>query len=95
MYNEGLAFVSFGDDNYLRDKKSEKLRYEGPQKGQIIYLVLTYYKGADEIKEKIKKLVGDCFPQVDFRLILKSHSFIGKTLVLKTKLPKTCAQRSG
>ena len=38
------------------------------------------------MKEKIKKLVGDCFPQVDFRLMFKSHSFIGKNFSFKDKV---------
>ena len=33
-----------------------------------------------------RKLVGDCFPQVDFRLMFKSHSFIGNNFSFKEKV---------
>ena len=52
----------------------------------LIYLVLPYYAGAEEMKNKLVKLIENSFPCVNLRLMFKSHSTIQNFFTYKEKI---------
>jgi hypothetical protein len=53
------------------------------------FLVLRYYRGADEIKNEI---VQKSFPQVDFQFAFKSHSTIARSFFLAGEIKNFLTQ---
>ena len=51
-----------------------------------MFLVLPYYRGADEIKSQLTNYVQKCFPAVDFRFAFKSHSTLSRSFGFKDKI---------
>ena len=66
--------------NELPDPKTQPKR--------VVYLVLPYYNGAEDLKKKITDLVRDSFPEVDFRLMFKAHDTLGRHFNHKDKTQK-------
>ena len=60
---------------YFNKKQHPKTKldtsYDMPKKQ--VFLVLPYYKGADEIKSQLTKYVQQNYPAVDFRFAFKAH----------------------
>jgi hypothetical protein len=75
---------------FFDSKKSPKTKrdnsYDVPKKK--VFLVLPYYKGADNAKKEIVNLVQSSFPQVDFRFAFKSHSTISRNFSFKDSVDK-------
>jgi hypothetical protein len=60
--------------------------YDVPKKK--VFLVLPYYRGADEIKNETTNFVQKSFPQVDFQFAFKSHSTIARSFSFKDPVDK-------
>ena len=58
--------------------------YDVPKKK--VFLVLPYYKGADEIKSQLTKYVEQNYLAVDFRFAFKAHSTLSRCLSFKDKI---------
>jgi hypothetical protein len=75
---------------FFDSKKNPKTKrdnsYDVPKKK--VFLVLPYYKGADNAKKEIMNLVQSSFPQVDFRFAFKSHSTISRNFSFKDSIDK-------
>jgi hypothetical protein len=75
---------------FFDSKKNPKTKrdnsYDVPKKK--VFLVLPYYKGADNAKKEIMNLVQISFPQVDFRFAFKSHSTISRNFSFKDSIDK-------
>lgn len=75
---------------FLNNKKNPKTKrdtsYDVPKKK--VFLVLPYYKGADNVKKEITDLVQNSFPQVDFRFAFKSHSTLARSFSFKDNVDK-------
>jgi hypothetical protein len=75
---------------FFDSKKNPKTKrdnsYDVPKKK--VFLVLPYYKGADNAKKEIVNLVQSSFPQVDFRFAFKSHSTISRNFSFKDSVDK-------
>jgi hypothetical protein len=75
---------------FLYEKKNPKTKrdtsYDVPKKK--VFLVLPYYRGAEDIKKEITKLVQNSFPQVDFRFAFKSHSTLARSFSFKDQVDK-------
>jgi hypothetical protein len=73
--------------DFIRKNSTEKQVVELAQK-PIVYLVLPYFNGADDLKKRICESVHDSFPQVDFRLMFKAHDTLGNHFNFKDKTSK-------
>ena len=49
-------------------------------------IVLPYYAGAEDMKNKLVKLIESSFPCVNLRLMFKSHSTIQNFFTYKDKI---------
>ena len=58
------------------------------QPKRVVYLVLPYYNGAEDLKKKITDLVRTFFPEVYFRLMFKAHDTMGRHFNHKDKTQK-------
>ena len=73
--------------DFIRKNKAEKQVVELAEKPKV-YLVLSYFTGADDLKRRITDLVRDSFPQVDLRLMFKDHDTLGNHFNFKDKTSK-------
>jgi hypothetical protein len=75
---------------FFDSKKSPKAKrdnsYDVPKKK--VFLVLPYYKGADNVKKEITNFVQSSFPQVDFRFAFKAHLTISRNFSFKDRIDK-------
>jgi len=55
---------------------------------RIVYLVLPYYNGAEELKKRMTELVKRSYPDINFRLMFKAHDTIGHHFNHKDKTEK-------
>jgi hypothetical protein len=55
---------------------------------RVVFLVLSYYNSAEDLKKKITDLIRASFPDVDFRLMFKSHYTLGRYFNHKVKTQK-------
>ena len=82
--------VSNTIQRYFRNKQHPKTKtdtsFDVPKKQ--VFLVLPYYKGADDIKSKLVKYVQQNFPAVDFRFAFKAHSTLSRSFSFKDKVEK-------
>jgi hypothetical protein len=75
---------------YFRNKNKQQTKtkidtsYDVPKKQ--VFLVLPYYKGADDVKSQLTNYVQKCFPAVDFRFAFKSHSNLSRSFGFKDKV---------
>jgi hypothetical protein len=58
------------------------------QPKHVVYLVLSYYNGAEDLKKKITDLIRTSFPEVDFRFMFKAHDTLGRHFNHKDKTQK-------
>ena len=63
----------------------EKVEIETVPK-KLIYLVLPYFEGAEEIKNKLVHLIESSFPCVNLKLMFKSHNTIQNFFTYKDKI---------
>jgi hypothetical protein len=55
---------------------------------RIVYLVLPYYNGAEDLKKRLTDLVRQSFPDIDFRLMFKAHDTLGRHFNHKDRTEK-------
>ena len=67
--------------------QKEKVEVESVPK-KLIYLVLPYYEGAEEIKNKLVQLIETSFPCVNLRLMFKANNTIQNFFSYKDKIDK-------
>ena len=80
--------VSNAIQTYFKKKQTHKTKSDtlNDVTKKQVFLVLPYYRGADDVKNQLKYYVQKCFPSVDFRFALKSPSTLSRSFSFKDKI---------